>query len=430
MGAELGATTTVFPADDAVKRFLDSQQRGDDYESLLADDGCGYDATDHIDLSTLEPLIAKPTSPGNVVPVSEVAGQGLYQAYIGSSANPGYRDIAMAARMVADRRVSKGISFDINPTSRAILETLARDGLLGPLIHAGARLHQTGCNGCIGMGQAPASGRNSLRTVPRNFPARSGTKEDAVFLCSPETATASALQGEITDPRTLDFDYPHVSNPDNPAINTDMLEPPLPQQQAQQVELVKGPNIASLPSFEPLSADVTLPILLKVGDDISTDEIMRAGAEVLPYRSNIPAIAEFVFDVVDADYPARAKDTGDHAIIGGSNYGQGSSREHAAIAPRYLGLRVVIAKSFSRIHWQNLVNFGVLPLVFEDAEDHERVQQGSEIKLQGLYEALTDGDTVSVQVGDDTITCRHALSPRQVEVLRAGGLINWKRDQG
>lgn len=431
MGAELGATTTVFPADEEVEKFLRSQQRADDYEPLLADEGCEYDVTDRINLSNLVPLIAKPTSPGNVVTVEEIAGQPLYQAYIGSSANPGYRDIAMAARMVEGRYAAKGISFDINPTSRAILETLARDNLLGHLIHAGARLHQTGCNGCIGMGQAPATGRNSLRTVPRNFPARSGTKEDAVFLCSPETATASALMGVITDPRTLDFDYPQVSNPDQPVINTDMLEAPLPETEARKVELVKGPNIASLPDFDVLPDTITLPVALKVGDDISTDEILRAGAEVLPFRSNIPEIANFVFDVVDAEYPARAKETGDHAIVGGSNYGQGSSREHAAIAPRYLGLRVVIATSFARIHWQNLVNFGVLPLVFADEDDLESLQQGSELKLEGLYDALAKGDRVDVQVdGGDTITCHHGLSSRQVEVIRKGGLINWKRERG
>src|SRR5699024_4232831 len=282
----------------------------------------------------LVPLIAKPTSPGNVVPVSELAGGGLYQAYIGSSANPGFRDFAISAEMVRGRTVSKSVSFDINPTSRAILQTLARDGKLDPLIASGARLHQTGCNGCIGMGQAPASGRNSLRTVPRNFPGRSGTLADSVFLCSPETATASALQCVITDPRTLDFDYPQVSNPDQPVINEAMLEAPLPESEARRVELVKGPNIASLPDFEPLPDDLTLPIGLKVGDDISTDEIMRAGAEVLPYRSNIPAIAELVYDEVESDYPRRARESGDNIIIDGTNYGEDRSREHAAIAPR------------------------------------------------------------------------------------------------
>ena len=431
MGAELGATTTVFPADAEIKRFLKSQGREDEYEELVADEGCEYDEHDEIDLSTLVPLIAKPTSPGNVVPVEEVAGDELYQSYIGSSANPGYRDFAITAEMVRGREVSKHVSFDVNPSSRAMLQTLARDNLLGPLIASGARLHQAGCNGCIGMGQAPAYKRNSLRTTPRNFPGRSGTKEDSVFLCSPETATASALMGKITDPRTLDFEYPKVSNPDDPVVNDKMLESPLPIEEARKVELVKGPNIKSLPDFDGIPDEFELPVLLKVGDDISTDEIMRAGAEVLPFRSNIPAIAEFVYDVVDEDYPDRAKETGDHAIIGGSNYGQGSSREHAAIAPRYLGLRVVVAKDYARIHWQNLVNFGVLPLTFANGEDLDKLKQGTKLKISGLHDALAAGDSLEVETEDGgTITCKHALSDRQIDILRAGGLINWKRDQG
>ncbi|MDA3922993.1 MAG: aconitate hydratase [Salinisphaera sp.] len=430
MGAELGATTTVFPADAEIKRFLKSQGREDEYEEWVADDGAEYDETDEIDLSTLVPLIAKPTSPGNVVTVEELAGEDLYQAYIGSSANPGYRDFAMAAEMVRGRQVSQHVSFDVNPSSRAMLQTLARDDRLGQLIASGARIHQAGCNGCIGMGQAPATGRNSLRTTPRNFPGRSGTKEDSVFLCSPETATASALMGKITDPRTLDFDYPKVANPDDPVVNDHMMEAPLPANEASKVELVKGPNIKSLPDFEGIPDELDIPVLLKVGDDISTDEIMRAGAEVLPFRSNIPAIAEFVYDVVDKDYPSRAKDTGNHAIVGGSNYGQGSSREHAAIAPRYLGLRVVIAKDYARIHWQNLVNFGVLPLIFENESDYDKLEQGSKLKLSGLHKALESGDNVSVETeAGDAIDCRHGLSPRQLEILQAGGLINWKRDQ-
>jgi aconitate hydratase, putative, Aquifex type len=431
MGAELGATTTVFPADAEIKRFLKSQDREDEYEEWVADDGCEYDKHDEIDLSTLVPLIAKPTSPGNVVPVEEIAGDELYQAYIGSSANPGYRDFAIAAEMVRGRQASKHVSFDVNPSSRAMLETLARDNLVGPLIAGGARLHQAGCNGCIGMGQAPATGRNSLRTTPRNFPGRSGTREDSVFLCSPETAVASALMGKITDPRTLDFDYPKVANPDDPVINERMMEKPLSVENARKVELVKGPNIKSLPDFEGIPDVLDVPVLLKVGDDVSTDEIMRAGAEVLPFRSNIPAIAEFVYDVVDEDYPTRAKDTGDHAIIGGSNYGQGSSREHAAIAPRYLGLRVVIAKDYARIHWQNLVNFGVLPLTYENGQNHDALEQGIKLKISGLHHALASGNRVNVEVdGGQTIECRHALSDRQVEILMAGGLINWKREQG
>jgi aconitate hydratase len=431
MGAELGATTTVFPADAEIKRFLKSQDREDEYEELVADEGCEYDEHDEIDLSTLVPLIAKPTSPGNVVPVEEVAGDELYQSYIGSSANPGYRDFAITAEMVRGREVSKHVSFDVNPSSRAMLQTLARDNLLGPLIASGARLHQAGCNGCIGMGQAPAYKRNSLRTTPRNFPGRSGTKEDSVFLCSPETATASALMGKITDPRTLDFEYPKVKNPDDPVVNDKMLEEPLPIEEARKVELVKGPNIKSLPDFDGIPDEFELPVLLKVGDDISTDEIMRAGAEVLPFRSNIPAIAEFVYDVIDEDYPDRAKNTGDHAIIGGSNYGQGSSREHAAIAPRYLGLRVVIARDYARIHWQNLVNFGVLPLTFANEDDLDNLKQGTKLKISGLHDALVAGDSVEVETEDGaTISCKHALSERQIEILRAGGLINWKRDQG
>lgn len=430
MGAELGATTTVFPADDEVKRFMISQDRGDQYEELLADEDCEYDFHDEIDLSQLVPLIAKPTSPGNVVPVSELAGDDLYQAYIGSSANPGYRDFAMAAEMVRGRTAAKGISLDINPTSRAMLQTLTRDDRLGQLIASGARIHQAGCNGCIGMGQAPAYGRNSLRTTPRNFPGRSGTPEDSVFLCSPETAVASALAGEITDPRSLDMDYPRVKNPDDPVINDHMLESPLPVDQARQVRIQKGPNIKSLPDFEGVPDSLELPILLKVGDDISTDEIMRAGAEVLPYRSNIPQMAEFVYDAIDAEYPQRAKDTGDHAIVGGSNYGQGSSREHAAIAPRYLGLRLVLAQSYARIHRSNLVNFGVLPLIFVNADDLKRLEQGDTLSFSNLHQTLASGATIKAQTGNgDTIECEHGLSDRQVEILRAGSLINWKRDQ-
>jgi aconitate hydratase len=335
----------------------------------------------------------------------------------------------MAAEMVRDRQVSRNVSFDVNPSSRALLETLARENLIWPLIASGARLHQAGCNGCIGMGQAPATGRNSLRTTPRNFPGRSGTREDSVFLCSPETAVASALMGEITDPRSLDFAYPDVKNPDDPVVNAQMLEAPLAIEQARRVELVKGPNIASLPDFEGLPDALELPVLLKVGDDVSTDEIMRAGAEVLPFRSNIPEISRFVYDRVDADYPDRAWKTGDHAIIGGSNYGQGSSREHAAIAPRYLGLRVVIAKDFARIHWQNLVNFGVLPLTYANEEDHDALEQGAVLHIEGLHDMLAQGDAVKVKAANGTVVeCHHGLSSRQIEILKAGGLINWKRD--
>lgn len=427
MGAELGATTTVFPADEAVRHFMTEQKREDEFSELLADEGCDYDVHEEIDLSSLEPLIATPSSPGNVVPVREVAGESIYQAYIGSSANPGYRDFAITAMMVQGRTIDPRVSFDVNPTSRAILAQLANESLLGWLIQSGARIHQAGCNGCIGMGQAPASGRNSLRTTPRNFPGRSGTKEDSVFLCSPETATASALTGRITDPRDLDMACPTVNGVMDTMINTELLVAPLPLDEARKVEITKGPNIASLPNFEPLPDAIALPVLLKVGDDISTDEIMRAGAEVLPFRSNIPRISEFVYDVVDTTYPQRAEGTGDHAIVGGANYGQGSSREHAAIAPRYLGLRVVVARDYARIHWQNLVNFGVLPLAFTDAGDYDALEQGDELVFEGLHEALRLGEKVTAKAGNRTLTFRHALSSRQIEVLLAGGLIGWMR---
>ncbi|EEA02754.1 aconitate hydratase domain protein [Burkholderia sp. H160] len=329
-----------------------------------------------------------PSSPGNVHPVREVAGEPIQQAYIGSSANPGFRDFAMAAVMVRDRVIHNRVSFDVNPTSRAQLERLVRDGHIVSLLHAGARLHQAGCNGCIGMGQAPATKGISLRTVPRNFPGRSGTREDKVCLVSPETATASALCGVITDPRTLGMPYPRIADPDDPPVNRGMFAPPLAAEEASKVALEKGPNIATLPTFDPLADTLEIPVLLKVGDNVSTDEIMPAGARVLPFRSNIPKIAEFAFDIIDPTYAQRAKETKGHAVVGGCNYGQGSSREHAALGPRFLGLRVVLAKSFARIHAQNLANFGVLALSFADAADYERIEAGDRISLAGLRGAL------------------------------------------
>ena len=430
MGAELGATCTVFPSDAATRRFLQAHGRGEDWTELVADEGADYDVHETIDLSNLEPLIAKPSSPGNVVPVAEIAGEPIYQAYIGSSANPGYRDYAMAAAIVDGRSVDGQVSFDINPSSRGILATLMRDGHLMRLVQSGARLHQAGCNGCIGMGQAPASGRNSLRTTPRNFPGRSGTREDSVFLCSPETAAASALTGAIVDPRTLDMDYPNIRDSDDPVVDTRNLAAPLAPAQARNIKLAKGPNIASLPNFDPLPDRLDLPVLLKVGDDISTDEIMPAGARVLPFRSNIPKIAEFVYEQVDDTYASRARETGDHAIVGGRNYGQGSSREHAALAPRHLGLRAVVAKDYARIHWQNLVNFGVLPLEFADPDDYEELGNGDVLVLENLRDALRGGPTLEADVeGKDPLKLRHRLSTRQVEVLLDGGLIQWMRER-
>jgi aconitate hydratase len=428
MGAELGATTSVFPADDAVAAFLRAEDRAADFTPLTADADPGYDLTDHIDLSTVEPLIARPSSPGNVVPVREVAGEPVSQAVIGSSANPGLRDFAMAAAMVAGRQTQDGVSFDVNPSSRQIFADLTRMGATAELIAGGARIHQAGCLGCIGMGQAPATGRNSLRTFPRNFPGRSGTAEDSIWLCSPETATASALTGAITDPRDLGLEYPRLELPERASVNTAMLVAPLPPEEAAKEELVRGPNISALPDFEPLPDRIEAPVLLKLGDDVSTDEISPAGARALPFRSNVPKLAEFTFARVDETYPARATDAkrggpNGHIVVAGENYGQGSSREHAAITPRYLGLQAVIAKSFARIHWQNLANFGVLALEFDDPADYDRIDNGTVLAFDDLAEldeaVLTARD---VRAGG-TYRLRHHLSRRQLDTVRAGGRI-------
>jgi aconitate hydratase len=434
MGAELGATTTVFPSDEAVKQFLKSQRRQADWTELVADPDAEYDLYEEIDLGELEPLIAMPCSPDNVIPVREVTGEPVYQAYIGSSANPGYRDFAVAAEIVKGQQVHQRVSFDVNPTSRQILENLVRDGHMLTLIHAGARVHQAGCNGCIGMGQAPAVDKISLRTVPRNFPGRSGTREDKVCLVSPETAAASALAGAITDPRTLETPYPRVSDPEDPITNTEMLLAPLPAEQSRQVELVKGENISSLPPFEPIPPVFETCVLLKVGDNISTDEILPAGARVLPFRSNIPEISRFAFEAIDPTYCRRAeqvRENGGHVIVGGLNYGQGSSREHAALAPRYLGLRVVIAKGFARIHWQNLVNFGVLPLTFADPLDYDRIAIGDRLRVSAEEDQLRHATTILVEntIQQFSFATRHQLSSRQLEIFREGGLVNWGRSR-
>ena len=437
MGTELGATTTVFPSDGEVHAFLRSHGRGEDWVELVADRDADYDRYDVIDLSALEPLIAKPSSPDAVVPVREIAGAPIYQSYIGSSANPGYRDFAMVAQMVKDRQVPDHVSFDINPTSRLLLQELIAEGEMNHLVRAGARLHQAGCNGCIGMGQAPASGKISLRTVPRNFPGRSGTVEDQVYLCSPETAAASALTGVITDPRDLGIPYPRLKIPTKHELDKKMFLPPLAEKDAAQVALVKGPNIHTLPSMDVLPDRLEMPVLLKVGDNISTDEIMPAGARVLPYRSNIPKISEFVFENIDPSYDRRALERtppGSHCIIAGENYGQGSSREHAAIAPRYLGLRMVIARGFARIHRMNLVNFGILPVILSDLSLYETLELNDVVVMEDAREQLagsvnTHSLILRVPKKKLTFTVTHNLFPRMIDVILAGGLTNWTRER-
>ena len=431
MGTELGATTTVFPSDTEVRRFLRTQDREEDWIEILPDEDANYDEYEEINLSELEPLIALPSSPGKVVPVHEVAGKEVYQTMIGSSANPGLRDFAIPALIMEGRQVDDRVSFDINPTSRQILENLSEMGLLNRLIHAGGRIHQSGCNGCIGMGQAPATGRISLRTVPRNFSGRSGTKEDQVYLCSPETAAASALTGVITDPRSLDIEYPRFVEPDEITLNTTMLVPPA--KLGEQNELEKGPNIKPLPEFDALPDTIEGHVLMLVGDDISTDVIMPAGTRVLPYRSNIPEISRFVFSQIDETYYERAmkqRETGSF-VVGGENYGQGSSREHAAIAPRYLGLRAVIVKSFARIHWQNLINFGILPLTFENPDDWERIDRDDVLSIVDVRETIQRGRRLEVinKTKDHIYLAEHSMSERQVKIMLAGSLINAVREK-
>lgn len=429
MGAELGATTTVFPADDAVREFLRTQGREADFTEITADPDAEYDVHDEIDLSALQPLIARPGSPGDVVTVREVEGTPVHQVVVGSSANPGLRDFAMVAAVVAGRRVHSQISLDVNPSSRQILLELTRGGATAAMIRAGARIHQTGCMGCIGMGQAPAIGHNSLRTFPRNFPGRSGTKQDSVWLCSPETAAAAALTGRITDPRELPellgIGYPHLEPPRDTTVIDTQFEGPLEPEQARNTELEKAPSIGALPELDPLPDELVLPVVMKVGDDVSTDEILPAGARVLPYRSNIEKLAEFTFAQLDEHYPERARQSAAHAVVGGSNYGQGSSREHAAITPRFLGLRLVLAKSYARIHHQNLANYGILPLEFTDTADYERIEQGDELTTGNLREQLRAGGEIEVHnaTRDQTYRARHHLSDRQIAAVLAGGQI-------
>ena len=430
MGTELGATTSVFPSDSETRRYLDSQGRAGDWRELAADDGAGYDCTEEIDLGTLEPLIALPSSPGSVVPVADAAGQEIYQSYIGSSANPGYRDIAVAAAIMDGRHVADGVSLEINPASRQALEELVQAGDLTRLLRAGARLHQTGCNGCIGMGQAPATGRRSLRTVPRNFPGRSGTLEDQVYLCSPETAAASALTGVITDPRTLGLRYPRITEPSDPGTEHGLLRPP-PPPGAPRPGLVKGPGHDDLPAFHPIEDEVELPVLLVAGDDVSTDEIMPGGAEGMSVWSSLTGMTRLAFQRVDESYVDRAREAGGgHVVVGGRNYGQGSSREQAALAPRYLGMRVVLARSIARIHGENLVYYGVLPLTFADDDDYERIRPGMTLRLSGVHDALRSGrGELDVEHDGGRIRARFALSPVQTEILLAGGVIAWMRNR-
>jgi len=428
MGAELGATTSIFPSDEVTRRFLRAQKRGEQWKPLAADPGAEYDEVLEINLGELEPLIAQPHSPDHVVRVREIAGLKVDQVCVGSCTNSSFRDLMTVASLLRGRRVHPGVSMTVTPGSAQVFEMITRNGALADMIAAGARILEAACGPCIGMGQAPPSGGVSVRTFNRNFEGRSGTKDAKVYLCSPEVAVATALAGVISDPRELGSP-PAIRYPREFIVNDRLIEPPADK--PESVQVLRGPNIKPLPKREPLPESLRGEVLLKVGDNISTDHILPAGAKVLPLRSNIPAISEFVFNVIDPTFPKRAKEKGGGFVLGGDNYGQGSSREHAALAPMYLGLRAVLTKSFARIHLANLINFGIIPLMFENPTDYEAIDQGDVLEIQGVREALRRNNHLVVKnvTKQREIPVTHPLTPRQVEIILAGGLLNYTRQQ-
>ena len=433
MGAELGATTTVFPSDHRTLEFLKSQGREQVWKECKADTDAEYDEHDEIDLSKLDPLIACPSSPDNVKKVSEVEGIPVAQVIVGSSVNSSFRDLMIVCKALEGKTVHPNVSFEINPGSRQVIENVtALNGVL-TLIHAGARIHQSGCLGCIGMGQAPAGGTVSLRTFPRNFPGRSGTEGDQVYLCSPETAVAAAIFGKITDPRKLG-DCPQVKEPERYLFNENLIIKPLPVKKRSTVEIIRGPNIAPFPSLKFLHEHYEGEVILKVGDNITTDHIMPAGNEVLPLRSNIPAISEHVYERVDASFAKRCQEKGGGIIVGGENYGQGSSREHAALAPRFLGIQVKIAMSFARIHRSNLINFGIVPLLFKNFVDYDSISQGDSIRIQDMKKAVKEGQEEIKAIWSNKLAKQEKeislilkATEREREILVNGGLLNTVR---
>lgn len=423
MGAELGATTSIFPSDEVTRRFMAAQDREADWSPLASDLDAEYAERYSINLSELEPLAACPNSPDNVKPVRELAGIKVDQVAIGSCTNSSFADMTKTASVLKGHKIADSVSLGISPGSRQVLSMMAESGALTDMIDAGARILECACGPCIGMGFSPNSKGVSLRTFNRNFLGRSGTKDGQVYLVSPETAAASALTGYITDPTTL----PPIAQPQQPdrfRINDDGIIAPLPAAEAEAAEVLRGPNIKPFPETSPLDDHIEAAVILKVGDNITTDHIMPAGSKVLPYRSNVPKISEFCFSVVDETFAARAKEAGKGFIVCGSNYGQGSSREHAALAPLYLGIKAVIAKSFARIHAANLVNAGILPLIFENPDDYDQVEQGDMLRLENVRAALGD-DRIILHAGDKNIPLRMELAERQKEVLLAGGLLDY-----
>ena len=427
MGAELGATSSIFPSDEQTRKFLQAQGREGDFTPLASDLDAKYDRVIEINLSALEPLIACPHMPDNVVTVSSLKGTKVDQVCIGSCTNSSLLDMLKAAALLKGRTIAPGVSLSVSPGSKQVLTMLADSGALSDILASGARLLECACGPCIGMGFSPNSGGVSLRTFNRNFLGRSGTADARVYLVSPESAVASAITGEITDPRTLGLDKIEVSLPERFKIDDSAVLPPASPEEAAEVEVLRGPNIKELPQGRALGDSISAELTLKLGDNITTDHIMPAGAKILPYRSNIPKLSEFCFGVCDSSFPERAKAAGQSIIVGGANYGQGSSREHAALVPLYLGVRAVIAKSFARIHAANLVNAGILPLTFKDPADYDALKQGDRLALCGIDAGLESG-TVYLQAGERRMELSCAFSPRQRAILRAGGLLNYTKE--
>lgn len=430
MGTELGATTSIFPSDEITKAFLEAEGRGEDWKPLASDPDAEYDAVIKIDLSTLKPLIACPHSPDNVVTVESLKGTKVDQVCIGSCTNSSLLDMLKVAALLKGKVIDPTVSLSISPGSKQVLAMLADCGALTDIISAGARLLECACGPCIGMGFSPNSAGVSLRTFNRNFEGRSGTKDGKVYLVSPETAVAAALTGEITDPRLLGK-MPEIKMPAAFRIDDSAVIPPADEETAKTLEVLRGPNIKKFPDTFPQENTLTAPLILKVGDNITTDHIMPAGAKILPYRSNIPHLSQFCFAVCDETFPERAKAAGRSVIVGGSNYGQGSSREHAALVPLYLGVRAVVAKSFARIHVANLINVGILPLTFKKPEDYDKLKMNDTLTFSDVHSGMDKG---VIMMKDETtgesfeLSC--SFTERQKDILKAGGLLAYTKEQG
>ncbi|MBS3920401.1 MAG: aconitate hydratase [Deltaproteobacteria bacterium] len=427
LGAELGATTTLFPSDKQTLEFLKAQERERDWIPLQPDPDARYDQVIEIDLRKLEPLIAQPSSPDRVTPVREAAGKEVKQVCIGSCNNSSYMDLMSVAKILKGKKIHSNVSLTITPGSKQVFEMIARKGALADLIQAGARILESACGPCIGMGQAPSSDAVSIRTMNRNFQGRSGSPDDQIYLASPYVAAACALRGIITDPRELGQKPPRVPMPRKFLIDDSMIL--LPSPDPEKVAIERGPNIKPLPTRAHLEDLIEGKVLLKLGDHITTDHIIPAGARVLPLRSNIPAISEHLFERLDPDFFKKAIELRGGFVVGGENYGQGSSREHAALAPMFVGIRAIIAKSYARIHRSNLINFGILPLTFKDEKDYERIEQGNQLRIEKIRDRLQANGSLTIQnvTQGSAFEVSHGLNQREIEMLLAGGLLNYTR---